>query len=57
MHPRSLRDAGTAILKTGNILATVVLALKSDGTERSELEKSLQKAFVDLPIELTLEWQ
>jgi len=49
-------DLKLDVQKSGSILATAVLAPKSDDTDRSELGKSLQKAFDDLPIELTLEW-
>lgn len=43
--------------KSGKIAATAVLALKDGDRDRSALENSIQQAFVDLPIELTLEWQ
>jgi len=50
-------DLKLDVEKSGNIAATAVLALKDDDRDRSELANSIREAFVDLPIELTLEWQ
>lgn len=50
-------DLKLDVQKSGNIVATAVLALKHDDRDRSELGNSIQEAFVDLPIELTLKWQ
>jgi fatty-acyl-CoA synthase len=53
----SIENLTTETLKNGTTNATVAINLGKEGKDRQEIEASINKAFLDLPIELEIEWK